>query len=115
MRIQLTERAVASLASAPPDVQRAFIKQIAFLARGLRHPSLRAKKYDEPADLWQARVNDDWRFWFEIDDDACLLHNGRAVAPEMSCRYLGNSAIQIFPVRSRLYDQDPQTGIAAKI
>lgn len=57
MRIQLTERAVASLASAPADVQRAFIKQIAFLARDLGHPSLRAKKYDETPDLWPARYS----------------------------------------------------------
>ena len=25
------------------------------------HPSLRAKKYDESQDLWQARVTKDWR------------------------------------------------------
>jgi plasmid maintenance system killer protein len=28
--------------------------------------SLRAKKYDEKNDLWQARVNDDWRFYFRM-------------------------------------------------
>jgi hypothetical protein len=32
-------------------------------------PSLRAKKYDESQDLWQARVNKDWRFYFLIRDD----------------------------------------------
>ena len=35
----------------------------------LQYPSLRAKKYDESADLWQARVNKDWRFYFTITDD----------------------------------------------
>jgi hypothetical protein len=29
-------------------------------------PSLRAKKYDEAQDYWQARVNRDWRFYFTI-------------------------------------------------
>jgi len=39
----------------------------------LHHPSLRAKKYDETRDLWQARVNDDWRFYFRIVGDTCRL------------------------------------------
>jgi hypothetical protein len=47
MNVALTERALAVLASAEPAVQKAFIKQINYLARDLHHPSLRAKKYDE--------------------------------------------------------------------
>jgi plasmid maintenance system killer protein len=30
---------------------------------------LHAKKYDEAAGRWQARVNDDWRFYFQIVGD----------------------------------------------
>jgi plasmid maintenance system killer protein len=30
---------------------------------------LRAKKYDETNDRWQARVNKNWRFYFTIEDD----------------------------------------------
>jgi plasmid maintenance system killer protein len=37
--------------------------------QNLRHPFLRAKKHDESLDLWQARVNADWRFYFFIRDD----------------------------------------------
>jgi len=37
------------------------------------HPSLRAKKYDEPAGLWQARVNRNWRFYFTISGDAYVI------------------------------------------
>jgi plasmid maintenance system killer protein len=66
MNVALTERALAALATAQPAVQKAFIKQISILARDLRHPSLRAKKYDESQDIWQARINDDWRFYFKI-------------------------------------------------
>ena len=36
----------------------------------IQHPSLHAKKYDESRDLWQARVNRAWRFYFTITDDA---------------------------------------------
>ena len=66
MNVALTERALAALASAQPAVQKAFIKQINYLARDLHHPSLRAKKFDEGLDVWQARINDDWRFYFTI-------------------------------------------------
>ena len=52
------------LATAPLPVQKAFIKQLNFLSRNLKHPSLHAKKYDEVNDVWQARINDDWRFYF---------------------------------------------------
>jgi len=53
MKVSLTERAIAALASAPPAVQRAFLKQMNFLARNLQHPGLHAKKYDESQDRWQ--------------------------------------------------------------
>jgi plasmid maintenance system killer protein len=75
MNIALKERTIASLAAASPPVQRAFIKQINFLARNLQHPSLHAKKYDESRDLWQARVNDDWRFYFTVENDTYVIQD----------------------------------------
>jgi len=53
--------------------QAKFDKQLAFLPLNLRHPSLRAKKYDETNDIWQARVDGDYRFYFQIDGDTCIL------------------------------------------
>jgi plasmid maintenance system killer protein len=69
MRISYAERAEAALDDAPAAVRRALFKQLRFLAADLHHPSLRAKKYDEARDLWQARVNRDWRFYFTIEGD----------------------------------------------
>ncbi len=37
--------------------------------------TLRAKKYDESADLWQARVNRDWRFYFTIAGDTYRIED----------------------------------------
>lgn len=51
----------------PCPSKKAFIKQLSFLCRDLQHPSLHAKKFDESKDRWQARVNDDWRFYFRIE------------------------------------------------
>jgi len=67
--IVLSDRAIKSLKDAPPNVRRAFEKQLRFLASNLLHLSLRAKKYGESANLWQARVNRNWRFYFTIAGD----------------------------------------------
>ena len=53
--------------------QRKFQKQITLLLRDIRHPSLRAKKYDEAQDIWQARVDDNARFYFKIIRDRYSL------------------------------------------
>jgi mRNA interferase RelE/StbE len=54
-------------------VLRAFDKQLRFLAGNLHHPSLRAKKYDESKDRWQARVDKNRRFYFKIVNDAYIV------------------------------------------
>lgn len=75
MRILLSDRAVRALEDAPVAAQRAFYKQLRFLANNLQHPSLHAKKYDEAQDLWQARVNQDWRFYFTIAGDTYRIED----------------------------------------
>ena len=69
MRVVFSDSAIESLREAPENVRRAFAKQLRFLLANLQHPSLHAKKYDEAKDLWQARVNKSWRFYFTIVDD----------------------------------------------
>ncbi len=69
MNIEYSDAVYRSLEYAPVAVRKAFFKQAKFLAQNLHHPSLRAKKYDEANDRWQARVNKDWRFYFTIVDD----------------------------------------------
>ena len=67
MQLRYHPRIAAQLAGAPRSVQKVFDKQVALLAENLRHPSLRAKKYDEANDVWQARVTNGWRFYFQIE------------------------------------------------
>lgn len=47
MKAVLSDPAAIAIADAPAAVRKAFRKQLAFLERDLRHPWLRAKKYDE--------------------------------------------------------------------
>ena len=73
MKIDYVPRALDALESAPIIVRKAFFKQVGFLGANLKHPSLRAKQYDESRDLWQARVNKDWRFYFVITGDTYVI------------------------------------------
>ena len=74
MRLIHTAKFEKDYSAAPRDVQHAFDKQQRFLTDNLQHPSLHAKKYDESTDLWQAKVNRSWRFYFTIEGDAYVLH-----------------------------------------
>ncbi len=75
MKRLLTERFSRSYRDAPRTVQKAFDKQSSLLLENIRHPSLRTKKYDEARDLWQARVNESWRFYFKIAGDTYVIED----------------------------------------
>jgi len=69
MRAAFSRRFVHQYAALPDDRKVRFDKQLAFLLTNLRHPSLRAKTYDEARDTWQARADDAYRFYFTIEGD----------------------------------------------
>ena len=71
MRAVLTEPFVDSLIKAPPEIQKLLGKQLALLLRDFRHPSLQAKRYD--AERFQARVSQDWRFYYRREGDTYIL------------------------------------------
>jgi mRNA-degrading endonuclease RelE of RelBE toxin-antitoxin system len=66
MRLDYSPQFLRSWGKVPLQVQKRFEKQAAFLLENLRHPSLQAKKYHEARDIWQARVDRSWRFYFQI-------------------------------------------------
>jgi mRNA-degrading endonuclease RelE of RelBE toxin-antitoxin system len=75
MRVIYSERFRRSYKDAPSHIQGAFERRLTLLLQNLRHPSLRAKKYDETRGIWQARVDGGWRFYFTIEGDAYHLHD----------------------------------------
>ncbi len=80
MRPYFTPQFLRTYAHAPEHIQKAFDQKLGFLLQNLRHPSLRAKKYDEARNIWQARVTRDWRFYFTIEGDLYVLHSIRSHA-----------------------------------
>jgi mRNA-degrading endonuclease RelE of RelBE toxin-antitoxin system len=73
MTVKYSDAVTEALEKAPDSVKKAFFKQVRLLEQNLRYPSLRAKKYDEAQDRWQARVNKDWRFYFTIVNDTYYI------------------------------------------
>jgi mRNA-degrading endonuclease RelE of RelBE toxin-antitoxin system len=73
MRAAFSQRFLRQYAALTAERQAKFDKQLGFLLANLRHPSLRAKKYDEARDIWQARLDDSYRFYFQIEGDTYRL------------------------------------------
>jgi mRNA-degrading endonuclease RelE of RelBE toxin-antitoxin system len=66
MRIKLSETALLQYRALSSTLQKKTDKQFEYLMEDIRHPSLHAKKYKGHDDLWQARIDKDWRFYFFI-------------------------------------------------
>jgi len=75
MRLDYSPQFLRSWDKVPAEVRQRFQKQAEFLRQNLRHPSLRAKKYDAVRDIWQARVDGSWRFYFQIRGDIYYFLN----------------------------------------
>jgi len=77
MRPYFTPQFLRTYADAPAHIQKTFDEKLKFLLQNQRHPSLRAKKFDEARNIWQARVTRGWRFYFSIEGDLYVLHSIR--------------------------------------
>lgn len=75
MQVEYTPHFRQRLSGFPRPIQDKFQKQIEYLLRDVRHPSLRAKKFDEEDDIWQARVDRNIRFYFKIRGNCYVLLN----------------------------------------
>ena len=73
MRIFYTPEFKEALKRCNPEIEKKFYKQVAYLSQNLRHPSLRAKKYDEARGIWQARVDRSYRLYFLIEGNTYIL------------------------------------------
>jgi mRNA-degrading endonuclease RelE of RelBE toxin-antitoxin system len=73
VKVAFTERFQKQYQRLSDSRKAKFDKQLSFLLSNLRHPSLRAKKYDETRRIWQARVDDAYRFYFLIEEDTYVL------------------------------------------
>ncbi len=69
----MTENAGKQYFKLSKKIQSLFNKQLDFLIEDFRYPSLNSKKYDENLNLWQARIDKSYRFYFIIKDDIYVI------------------------------------------
>ncbi len=73
MNISFAPHFKERLEKLPKEIQHKFEKQTAFLLNNIRYPSLQAKRYSGIKDLWQARIDKEYRFYFLIEQSTYYL------------------------------------------
>jgi mRNA-degrading endonuclease RelE of RelBE toxin-antitoxin system len=68
MQIRLTKEAAKQYKKLPKHIQKKADKQFDYLLEDFRHPSLNTKLYSGTDNLWQARIDKSYRFYFYIID-----------------------------------------------
>lgn len=75
MKYRFSDGFLDELDSFSDVIEKKFQKQLKFLLSDIRYPSLHAKKYLENQGIWQARVDNNIRFYFKIEEDTYILIN----------------------------------------
>ena len=73
MNLVLTDTFKEDFKNLSPEIQKRAEKSLRLLTENLRHPSLRVKKMEGLPDIWEARVNRDYRFTFQLQEKSCIL------------------------------------------
>lgn len=73
MRIIRTDPFKKDFKKLPKEIKRKTEQSLRFLAENIHHPSLRVRKMEGVRDIWEASVTMQYRFTFEIQEDAYLL------------------------------------------
>ena len=73
MQIIYTPHFRRSFKKLSKNIQRKFGKQINYLIKDAAHPSLRVKKYSQAEQIWQARIDNNFRFYFLMKKNVCVL------------------------------------------
>lgn len=73
MKLHPTKTFAKNFRKLPEEIKKATHKQLKLLLSNPQHPSLNIKKMQDPRNIWEARVNESYRFTFQIEDDTYIL------------------------------------------
>ncbi len=73
MRIFYTKTFKKDFQGLPREIELIVQKKLELFVNDSRHPSLRVKKMEGLNNIWEGRINDNYRFTFQIDSDTCIL------------------------------------------
>jgi mRNA-degrading endonuclease RelE of RelBE toxin-antitoxin system len=73
MRLLFTKPFIRDYSRLPQQIQKRVDKQLGLLLKDHCHPSLKAKKMQDPRNIWEARVTQAYRFTFQLQGDVYIL------------------------------------------
>lgn len=73
MNIVQTKRFKKDFAALPRETQKRALKQLALFFENPKHPSLRIKKMQGYAGIWEGRITKDYRFTFSLQKERIIL------------------------------------------
>ncbi len=73
MKIAFSKKALDDYLELSKELKVKANKQFGLLIKNFRHPSIHAKKYDKSQDVWQGRINKNYRFFFTIKKDIIFI------------------------------------------
>lgn len=75
MRIAFTDQFKKAFDHLPAVVQKKTLRHVRLLAADLRHSGVKAKKMTSVGDVWEGRVDQSYRFTFEITGDTLVFRD----------------------------------------
>lgn len=73
MKVRRTKTFDKAFLKLPEHLQAKAEKAIRLLLQDFHHPSLHTKKMSGQKDIWEARVDYQYRFTFTLDEDTVVL------------------------------------------
>jgi len=73
MRIAFSKKALNDYLELPRELKEKADKQFFLIIKNFRHLSIHAKKYNKVLNLWQGRIDKNFRFFFNIETDVVFV------------------------------------------
>jgi len=73
MKLAFSKKFIKDYRRLPEPIRKAADKQLNRLLSDFQHPSLNAKKMQDPREIWEGRVTKGYRFTFQIEEDVYFL------------------------------------------
>jgi mRNA-degrading endonuclease RelE of RelBE toxin-antitoxin system len=73
MKIQTTKHFDKGFANLPPTIKKRAREKLSLFIENPQHPSLRVKKMQGHAYIWEGSISKNYRFTFQIHEDVCML------------------------------------------
>ena len=70
-----TERFKENYKILPKSIQKRFDKKLELFVENPQHPSLNVHRYKSEKNVWEAYINNKYRFTFSVDQDSYIFRN----------------------------------------